>query len=106
MQFSLWGSALLVEVLGHAFTPDDSKDNLRGCGSISSRLSTLTVIVLGEGQVTDSFLVNVIADYSFGWPRSKRILQYVATLRKQHWVWPQVNHIGELYTSSWHDRTP
>ncbi|KAG8927225.1 hypothetical protein FRC02_008358 [Tulasnella sp. 418] len=49
VQLVLWGSAMLIELIGHAFTPDDSKDQLRGHGSITERLSTLTVIVMGEG---------------------------------------------------------
>ncbi|KAG8945850.1 hypothetical protein FRC03_001624 [Tulasnella sp. 419] len=49
VQFLLWGSAMFIEIIGHAFTPDDSKEKLRGHGSITERLSTLTVIVMGEG---------------------------------------------------------
>ncbi|KAG8941446.1 hypothetical protein FRC03_004522, partial [Tulasnella sp. 419] len=49
IQLLLWASAMLVELIGHAFTPDDHKDQLRGHGSITERLSTLTVIVMGEG---------------------------------------------------------
>jgi hypothetical protein len=48
-QFGLWGLAMFTEVAGHAFTPDDSKEVLRGSGSLTARLSTLTVIVMGEG---------------------------------------------------------
>jgi hypothetical protein len=49
LQFIFWGSAMLVEIAGHAFTPSDDKEKLRGHGSITNRLSVLTVIVMGEG---------------------------------------------------------
>jgi len=55
VQFLLWASAMIVEGLGHAFTPDDAKENLRGHGSVTGRLSTLTVIVMGEGKLAVSF---------------------------------------------------
>jgi hypothetical protein len=51
VQFLLWAVAMIVEGLGHAFTPEDAKENLRGCGSVTGRLSTLTVIVMGEGML-------------------------------------------------------
>jgi hypothetical protein len=50
VQFVLWSSAMVSEGLGHAFTPDDDKENLRGYGSVTARLSTMTVIVMGEGE--------------------------------------------------------
>ena len=50
VQFVLWSSAMISEALGHAFTPMDAKENLRGHGSLTARLSTMTVIVMGEGM--------------------------------------------------------
>lgn len=48
-QFSLWGVALLIDIVAHAFTRSESKAILVGHGSLSKRLATLTIIILGEG---------------------------------------------------------
>jgi len=50
-QYVLWSLAMVVEAVGHWFTPDDLRQNLVGYGSLTERLGTVTVIVLGEGTV-------------------------------------------------------
>jgi hypothetical protein len=49
-QYTLWAFAFVIELVGHALTPDDSREVLRGSGSLTARLATLTVIVVGEGM--------------------------------------------------------
>jgi len=66
LQFFFWGSAMAIEIVGHAFTPHDDKAKLTGHGSITNRLSTLTVIVLGEGASFYSLtLCNLLRINSF-----------------------------------------
>ncbi|KAG8975712.1 hypothetical protein FRC05_005230 [Tulasnella sp. 425] len=48
-QLSLWGVAIGIQVLAAAVTPEDPDKVLKNQGALSPRLSTLTVIILGEG---------------------------------------------------------
>ncbi|KAG8940004.1 hypothetical protein FRC04_005689 [Tulasnella sp. 424] len=48
-QLTLWGLAIGVQVLAAAVTPEDPDKVLKNQGAVSPRLSTLTVIILGEG---------------------------------------------------------
>ncbi|KAG8973238.1 hypothetical protein FRC05_008952 [Tulasnella sp. 425] len=48
-QLFLWGLAIGIQVLAAAKTPEDGDKVLKNQGDLSPRLSTLTVIILGEG---------------------------------------------------------
>ncbi|KAG8973239.1 hypothetical protein FRC05_008953 [Tulasnella sp. 425] len=48
-QLSLWGLAIGIQILADAATLEDGKKGLKNQGDLSPRLSTLTVIIIGEG---------------------------------------------------------
>ncbi|KAG9019442.1 hypothetical protein FRB90_002265 [Tulasnella sp. 427] len=48
-QLSIWGLAIFVQVIAGALTPEDEEGVLRSKSTLPPRMSTLTVIILGEG---------------------------------------------------------
>ena len=50
IQLVLWTLSFIVEAAGHWFDPDDEPSNLIGHGSLTDRLGSVTVIILGEGK--------------------------------------------------------
>ncbi|KIO30449.1 hypothetical protein M407DRAFT_154030 [Tulasnella calospora MUT 4182] len=48
-QLSLWALAIAMQVLASAITPEDDETILKSKATMAPRLSTLTVIILGEG---------------------------------------------------------
>ncbi|KAG8940002.1 hypothetical protein FRC04_005687 [Tulasnella sp. 424] len=48
-QLTLWGLAISIQALAAAFTPEDEAEVLKSKSTLTPRLSTLTVIILGEG---------------------------------------------------------
>ncbi|KAG8940000.1 hypothetical protein FRC04_005685 [Tulasnella sp. 424] len=48
-QLILWGVAVLSQAIAGAFTPEDGHRVLKNEGAMAPRLSSLTVIILGEG---------------------------------------------------------
>ena len=50
VQLALWTLAFIVEAAGHWFNPHDEPTNFINCGSLTNRLGSVTVIILGEGK--------------------------------------------------------
>ncbi|KAG9019437.1 hypothetical protein FRB90_002260 [Tulasnella sp. 427] len=48
-QLSIWGIAILIQIVAGALTPEDDEGALRSKSTLPRRMSTLTVIILGEG---------------------------------------------------------
>ncbi|KAG9019443.1 hypothetical protein FRB90_002266 [Tulasnella sp. 427] len=48
-QLSLWAVAIVIQIMAAAFTPEDGNMTLKSSGAMAPRLSTLTVIIMGEG---------------------------------------------------------
>ncbi|KIO30444.1 hypothetical protein M407DRAFT_20504 [Tulasnella calospora MUT 4182] len=48
-QLTLWTLAIAIQALAAAFTPDDDENVLKSKSTLTPRLSTLTVIIMGEG---------------------------------------------------------
>ncbi|KAG8935217.1 hypothetical protein FRC01_005473 [Tulasnella sp. 417] len=48
-QLSLWCIAVLIQIIAAAFTPEDGNLTLKSTSAMAPRLSTLTVIIMGEG---------------------------------------------------------
>ncbi|KAG9042156.1 hypothetical protein FS837_011231 [Tulasnella sp. UAMH 9824] len=48
-QLSLWALAIFVQILASAITPEDDETILKSKATMAPRLSTLTVIIMGEG---------------------------------------------------------
>ncbi|KIO30446.1 hypothetical protein M407DRAFT_20506 [Tulasnella calospora MUT 4182] len=48
-QLTLWTLAITIQALAAAFTPEDDKNVLKSKSTLTPRLSTLTVIIMGEG---------------------------------------------------------
>ncbi|KIO30437.1 hypothetical protein M407DRAFT_20499 [Tulasnella calospora MUT 4182] len=49
MQLCLWALAIFVQMIAAAFTPEDENLALKSTSAMAPRLSTLTVIIMGEG---------------------------------------------------------
>ena len=60
IQLALWTMAFIVEVAGHWFNPDDEPNNLIGYGSLTDRLGSVTVIILGEGKQIASYARSIV----------------------------------------------
>ncbi|KAG9043733.1 hypothetical protein FS837_009200 [Tulasnella sp. UAMH 9824] len=48
-QLCLWAIAIIIQIAAAAFTPEDKKLTLKSTSAMAPRLSTLTVIIIGEG---------------------------------------------------------
>ncbi|KAG8964155.1 hypothetical protein FRC03_002163 [Tulasnella sp. 419] len=93
----LWTLAATIEITTHTLMSKVAKAKLRGYGSLSARLGTLTVIVIGEGlNGIYSALQEVVIEPGFGWKGIGQVIS-VASIIFCTWL---------LYFNGFRERLP
>ncbi|KIO30438.1 hypothetical protein M407DRAFT_5641 [Tulasnella calospora MUT 4182] len=83
-QLSLWAVAIIIQITAAAFTPEDGNLTLKSTSAMAPRLSTLTVIIMGEGlNAICATLRNSINSLGL----TPRMVSESVTFLEEVWLW-------------------